>query len=55
MTQAYIILQDTRSETLAYEVADKMKEGYVPQGGVSVSVAPGGWTLFAQAMVKVGE
>ena len=48
----YIILQDTRSETLAYEVADKMTEGYVPQGGVSVSVAPGGWTLFAQAMVK---
>ena len=55
MDKAYIILQDTRSETLAYEVADKMKEGYVPQGGVSVSVAPGGWTLFAQAMVKVAE
>ena len=48
----YIILQDTRSATLAYEVTDKMKEGYVPVGGVSVGVAPGGWTLFAQAMVK---
>jgi len=54
MTQAYIILQDTRSETLAYEVAAKMEEGYVPVGGVSVGVAPGGWTLFAQAMVKAG-
>lgn len=55
MTQAYIILQDTRSETLAYEVAAKMEEGYMPVGGVSVGVAPGGWTLFAQAMVKTGE
>ena len=52
MTQAYIILQDTRSETLAYEVAAKMEEGYTPVGGVSVGVAPGGWTLFAQAMIK---
>lgn len=55
MEQAYIILQDTRSETLAYEVSAKMEEGYTPIGGVTVSVAPGGWTLFAQAMVKAGE
>ena len=55
MTQAYIILQDTRSETLAYEVTAKMAEGYKPQGGVTVGVAPGGWTLFAQAMVKTQE
>jgi vacuolar-type H+-ATPase subunit E/Vma4 len=51
----YIILQDSRSETLAYEVTYKMQEGYKPVGGVSVSVAPGGWTLFAQAMVKAQE
>jgi hypothetical protein len=48
----YIILQDTSSKSLAYEVTDKMAEGYKPVGGVSVGVAPGGWTLFAQAMIK---
>jgi len=48
----YIILQDSRSEQLALEVTYKMTEGYVPVGGVSVGVAPGGWTLFAQAMMK---
>lgn len=48
----YIILQDSQSKSLAYEVLEKMKEGYKPVGGVSVSVAPGGWTLFAQAMIK---
>ena len=48
----YIILQDTRSDSLAYEVTAKIAEGYTPMGGVSVAVAPGGYTLFAQAMVK---
>jgi hypothetical protein len=48
----YIILQDTSSESLAYEVTEKMAEGFQPVGGVSVGMAPGGYTLFAQAMVK---
>ena len=48
----YIILQDPRSETLAYEVSAKLAEGWVCVGGVSVAVAPGGYNLFAQAMVK---
>jgi hypothetical protein len=48
----YIILQDTRSETLAAEVTAKLAEGWTLQGGVSVGFAPGGWTIFAQAMVK---
>lgn len=52
MTQDYIILQDPRSETLAYEVSEAIKAGYLVVGGVSVAVAPGGWTLFCQALVK---
>jgi hypothetical protein len=48
----YIILQDSNSDNLAFEVREKIQEGYVPQGGVSVGVAPGGWKLFVQAMVK---
>jgi hypothetical protein len=51
----YIILQDTRSESLAWEVTAKLAEGWTLQGGVSVAVAPGGYNLFAQAMVKEGK
>jgi hypothetical protein len=51
----YIILQDPNSDNLAYEVREKIKEGYVPQGGVSIAMVPGGGKLFVQAMVKTGE
>jgi hypothetical protein len=51
----YIILQDSSSQQLALEVTYKMTEGYKPVGGVSVGVAPGGWMMFAQAMIKEKE
>jgi hypothetical protein len=51
----YIILQDTSSESLAYEVTQKIAEGWQPVGGVSLGLAPTGWTLFAQAMTKEAE
>ena len=47
----YIILQDTRSEVLAWEVNAKIAEGYKPLGGVSVA-GTGTWLIFSQAMVK---
>jgi hypothetical protein len=53
--KAYIVIQESSSDKLAWEVNDKMTEGYVPLGGMCVSIAPGGWTLFCQAMVKAGE
>jgi hypothetical protein len=52
----YIILQSTKSNDLAYDVREKLSEGWTLQGGVSVGVAPGGWTLFTQALIRpLGE
>ena len=51
----YIVVQESSADKMAREVNDMIAEGYVPQGGMSLSIAPGGWTLFCQAMVKVGE
>ena len=48
----YIVLQESSSDKLTSEVRDYISQGWVPQGGASVSIAPGGWTLFVQAMVK---
>jgi hypothetical protein len=47
----YIILQNSRSESLAWEVTGKLAEGWTLQGGVSVA-GTGTWLIFSQAMVK---
>lgn len=40
-------------EQLKYKVQEKIKEGFVPFGGASISVNwVGGAAMFAQAMVK---
>jgi hypothetical protein len=47
----YIILQSPKSNDLAYDVKEKLSEGWVLQGGVSVATT-GSYTLFAQALVR---
>lgn len=54
----YIIVEFESKELLRFEVLNKIKEGYVPLGGVSMSVDSGELTVFkyfAQAMVKYAE
>ena len=52
MDKAYIVLQESSSDKLMSEVNMAIEAGYLVVGGVSVSIAPGGWTLFCQALVK---
>ena len=60
----YTILQlhyndiDEATERLNHEVQKYLKIGWVPQGGISISISKHGSTDFytlAQAMVKVKE
>ncbi|WP_417942880.1 hypothetical protein [Flavobacterium sp. RS13.1] len=54
----YIIVEFESKENLRLEVLNKIKEGYFPLGGVSMSVDSGELTVFkyfAQAMVKYAE
>lgn len=48
----YVILESGSAEQLAVQVEWYLEEGWKPQGGVAVAIAPGGWKLFTQAMVK---
>jgi len=54
----YIIVEFESKELLQFEVLNKIKEGYIPLGGVSMSVDSGKrstFKYFAQAMVKYAE
>lgn len=54
----YIIVEFESKELLQFEVLNKIKEGYFPLGGVSMSVDSGelsAFKYFAQAMVKYAE
>nr|WP_294928534.1 hypothetical protein [uncultured Flavobacterium sp.] len=54
----YIIVEFESKELLQFEVLNKIKEGYIPLGGVSMSVDSGErstFKYFAQAMVKYAE
>jgi hypothetical protein len=55
----YIIITNERKDFMAVLVLDKIKNGYVPLGGVSVTLdsidAVGYRTYFAQAMVKYSD
>lgn len=54
----YIIVEFESKEFLQFEVLKKIKEGYIPLGGVSMSVDSGElstFKYFAQAMVKYAE
>lgn len=54
----YIIIEMESKQLLAFEVLNKIKEGYVPLGGVSLSVDSGElseFKSFAQAMVKYSD
>ena len=51
----YIILEMESKELLVFEVLNKIKEGYLPLGGISLAVDCGKLSVFkyfAQAMVK---
>ena len=51
----YIILERESKELLVFEVLNKIKEGYLPLGGISLAVDSGKLSVFkhfAQAMVK---
>lgn len=52
MEKAYIVLQESSSDKLMSEVNMAIEAGYLVVGGVSIAIAPGGWQLFVQAMVK---
>lgn len=54
----YIILEMESKELLVFEVLNKIKEGYVPLGGISLAVDSGELAVFknfAQAMVKYAD
>ena len=54
----YIIVEFESKELLQFEVLNKIEEGYIPLGGVSMSVDSGElstFKYFAQAMVKYAE
>ena len=54
----YIIVEFDSKQLLQFEVLNKIKEGYIPLGGVSMSVDSGElstFKYFAQAMVKYAE
>lgn len=54
----YIIVEFDSKQLLQSEVLNKIKEGYIPLGGVSMSVDSGElstFKYFAQAMVKYAE
>jgi len=49
----YIILDDEDKKVLEMRVKDRMKEGYMPTGGITVINLPGARFLtFFQAMYK---
>ena len=45
---SYILVSNTNENDFTSEVTNKIRQGYIPQGGVSVT----GNTLYTQAMVK---
>jgi len=45
---SYILVSNSSENDFTSEVTNKIRQGYIPQGGVSVS----GNTLYTQAMVK---
>jgi len=52
MDKAYIVIDESSATLVAEQVNYYMAQGYVPVGGIAVSIAPGGWMMWAQAMVK---
>jgi Domain of unknown function (DUF1737) len=52
MDKAYIVIDESSATKVAEKVNYYMVQGYVPVGGIAVSIAPGGWMMWAQAMVK---
>jgi hypothetical protein len=47
---SYILVSNTSENDFTSEVTDKIRQGYIPQGGVSVVFIE--TTLYTQAMVK---
>jgi hypothetical protein len=48
----YCIVTHWNATKLQETVNAYIKSGWVPQGGVSIAVAPGGDERFAQAMIR---
>ena len=47
----YILVSGNRENDFTSQIINKSREGYIPQGGVSVVIV-GGNRLYTQAMVK---
>ena len=47
---SYILVSNTNENDFTNEVTNKIRQGYIPQGGVSVVFIE--TTLYTQAMVK---
>lgn len=52
MDKPYIVIDESSATKVAELVNYYMEQGYTPVGGISVAVAPGGWSTYVQAMVK---
>ncbi len=51
----YVLIRTEDAERMVELVGEKLKEGFKPQGGVSVAISHGdGYyeTVYAQAMIK---
>ncbi|MGZ9736615.1 hypothetical protein [Flavobacterium sp. GNP002] len=54
----YIVLERESKELLVFEVLNKIKEGYLPLGGISLAVDSGKlreYKYYAQSMVKYAD
>jgi hypothetical protein len=48
----YIILTNWDHDALARQVREKLRQGYIPVGGVSIASPNPGQYVYAQALVK---
>jgi len=53
ITVKYVVLEHTNLTILQLEVREYIEErGYIPQGGIAVTVSTYGRTVYYQAMIK---
>lgn len=55
MMLVYRVLSGSSAKSLEEQVEDLANEGYIPQGGVTITIMQDGTTLWSQAVVRVGE
>ena len=51
----YKVLREFNPKRIADAVMEKVADGWQPLGGLSVALEAGGYSIYAQAMVKYEE